>query len=252
MKSPKLTILGLATAGLMAMVAMVGKAQGPLYDKVIVDLPYSVTINERTLQPGEYVIRQNSSPGGGSRVLHIYSDDGMKLETTVMTIPALKNRTPEETQVVLHHIGPDYYFDKIWIQGKNYGYEFVLPDSVKARERERMQPATVVARYEAAPAEEEVAATPAPPAPEPAPAPAPAPRVEERAEVTPPPAPAQPEVREEAAPAPAPPAYEEREQVAARQMPREMPRTAANWLTLLLGGSALAGAGLALRRLSNF
>lgn len=123
------------------------KAQGPMYDRVNVNLPYSVTIGERTLQPGDYVIQQLRDQGGGSRVLLIYSDNGMKFETSAMTIPALHQNTPEDTKVVLHHFGNDYYFDKVWIQGKDYGYEFPVPDSVKARERERMQPISVAATY---------------------------------------------------------------------------------------------------------
>src|SRR3954471_20679157 len=123
------------------------KAQGPMYDRVNVNLPYSVTIGERTLQPGDYVIQQLRDQGGGSRVLLIYSDNGMKFETSAMTIPALDNRTPEDTKVILHHFGNDYYFDKVWIQGKDYGYEFPLPDAVKSRERERSQPISVAANY---------------------------------------------------------------------------------------------------------
>lgn len=217
-----LTIAGLLVAGLAAISATV-KAQGPLYDKVIVDLPYRVTLNDTTLEPGHYVIRQLDSPGGGSRVLQIFTDNGMRLKTSSMTIPALENRTQEHTRIILHHYGNDYYFDKIWIQGKDYGYEFPLPPSVKSRERERMEPYTVAAQYEQTNKAEEattVTKTEAPPPPPtPAPEPAPAPEV---AQNTPPPA-----------PAPAP----------------EMPHTAANWLTMLLGGGSLSGVGLMLRRL---
>ena len=74
------------------------KAQGPMYDRVNVNLPYSVTIGERTLQPGDYVIQQLRDQGGGSRVLLIYSDNGMKFETSAMTIPALDQKTPGEHQ----------------------------------------------------------------------------------------------------------------------------------------------------------
>ena len=118
-----------------------------MYDRVNVNLPYTVTIGDRTLQPGDYVIQQLRDQGGGSRVLLIYSDNGMKFETSAMTIPALDQNTPENTKVILHHFGNDYYFDKVWIQGKDYGYEFPVPDSVKARERERMQPVSVAATY---------------------------------------------------------------------------------------------------------
>jgi hypothetical protein len=217
----------------------VSKAQGPLWDKVIVNLPYSVTVGERTLDPGEYSIKQLSSPGGAQRVLLIYKDD-MKFETSAMTIPALDNNTPEDTKVMLHHIGSDYYFDKIWIQGKNYGYEFVLPDAVKARQRERMEPVSVAARYESTPTEApqpEVAqvtreeSTVAQTQPAPAPVAEPAP-VQEQAPVTTP------------EPAPEP-------QVTAQndvQAERTMPETSANWLMMLLSGGVLSGAGLALRR----
>jgi len=233
---------------LIMLVAAIALAwQGPLYDKVTVNLPYPVTINDTVLQPGEYVIRQHESQAGGSRILHIYSDQGLKLETTAMTIPTLDNRTPEQTKVILDHFGNDYYFDKIWIQGKNYGYEFVLPDKVKSRERERMEPSTVAARYEAVPQETtttqttEQAATPAPaPAPAPAaPEPAPAPAPQETAQATPPP--------QETTPPPSAPAAPEAADRSAAAAP-EMPATAANWLNLLLGGGALSGAGLALRR----
>jgi len=138
------------TAGVLALGLATwtpSKAQGPLYDRVNVNLPYSVTIGDRTLQPGDYTIQQLRDQGGGSRVLLIYSDSGMKFETSAMTIPALENRTQEDTRVMLHHFGNDYYFDKVWIQGKDYGYEFPLPDAVKSRERERAQPISVAANY---------------------------------------------------------------------------------------------------------
>ncbi|MDP9170424.1 MAG: hypothetical protein M3N54_07395, partial [Acidobacteriota bacterium] len=138
---------GALVAGLIT--STVGaNAQGPLYDKVIVDLPYSVTINNTVLQPGHYVIRQMDDAGTNSRVLMIFSDNGMKLKATALTIAALDNNTPEKTSVVLHHYGSDYYFDKVWVQGKNYGYEFPLPPAVKSRTREAMQPYTVAATYE--------------------------------------------------------------------------------------------------------
>ncbi len=127
------------------------KAQGPLYDRVDVNLPYTVTIGDRTLQPGNYVIQQLRSTSGDSRVLLIYSDNGMKFETSAMTIPALDINTARDTKVILHHLGNDYYFDKIWIQGKDYGYEFPLPDSVKGREKEQMQPVSVAANYSSVP-----------------------------------------------------------------------------------------------------
>jgi len=228
------------------------RAQGPLYDKVIVDLPYTVSVRDTVLQPGHYVIRQLPS-AADSRVLQIFSNDGMKLETSVMTIPALDNNTPDSTKVILHHFGNDYYFDKIWIQGKNYGYEFVLPDEVKARERERMAPVNVAATYESAPSETtttttaqsttttttESAATNKESTTVESQQPSTATQTETTAQ--------------NAAPAP------DNSQVArapaatstdtdANSRNREMPSTAANWLTMILSGGLLSGAGMTLRR----
>ena len=63
-------------------------AQGPMYDKVTVSLPYPVTVNGTILQPGDYVIRQHEDQSG-SRVLHFFTNEGMKLETTAMAIPTM-------------------------------------------------------------------------------------------------------------------------------------------------------------------
>jgi len=244
------------TAGILALGLATwtpSKAQGPLYDRVNVTLPYSVTVGERTLQPGDYVIQQLRDQGGGSRVLLIYSNNGTKFETSAMTIPALENRTQEDTRVMLHHFGNDYYFDKVWIQGKDYGYEFPLPDAVKSRERERMQPASVAASYSAVPSTETTtsstttstattaATTPqttTPPATE-SPATAPTTATPAQPATTPAPstmtAQSQPTPQPSTTPTPS-------------TADRSMPDTAAGWVMMLLSGATLSGAGIALRR----
>ena len=216
--------LGLATLVTSSM------AQGPMYDMVYVNLPYSVTIGAKTLQPGDYVVKELPSQDK-SRVLLIYSDHGMKFETSSMTIPAYQVQTPEDTKIVLHHFGNDYYFDKVWIQGKNYGYEFPLPNSVKQREKERLAPVSVAATYQASPTPPQTAEVTPAPAPEPAAAPEPQPEPQQTAQNTPPP---QPEVAPEPAPEPS--------------ANRELPSTSAGWLLMLLSGGTLSGAGLMLRR----
>ena len=234
------------------------RAQGPLYDKVIVDLPYTVSVRGTTLQPGHYEIRQLAS-ADNSRVLQIFSNDGMKLETSVMTIPALDNNTPEKTTVILHHFGNDYYFDKVWIQGKNYGYEFPVPDEVKARERERMAPVNVAATYESSPADSTTTATTKE-------------TTTTESATTNNATTAQSATSNEqtttAAQQPTTAAQSEttvqsdRSDLIARNQAnsaadststdsgsanRSMPGTAANWLTMLLSGGILSGAGLTLR-----
>ena len=121
--------------------------QGPMYDRVIVNLPYPIALQDKILQPGSYTIEENRSQTKNN-ILHIFSDNGMKLEATVQTIPTLDNKTPSDTTIVLERYGNDYYLDKIWIQGKDYGYQFRVPETLKSRERERREAATVPARFQ--------------------------------------------------------------------------------------------------------
>ncbi len=233
-------------AASLTYLAGAGLAQGPLYDKIIVDLPYKVTVNDTVLDPGHYVIRQFQSQAQSSRILQIYTDGGMKLKTTVQTIPALDNNTPDSTKVILHHYGSDYYFDKIWVVGKNYGYEFPLPPAVKSRQRERLEPYTIAATYEAAPAQTAVASSTDTTA---------ATTQTQTAEATPAPAPAAaPAVDNTPAPAPAVMADNSASANAnsgmnARRAPRpRMPHTADNWFALVLIGALTTLFGLLLRR----
>lgn len=194
-----------------------GKLEGqvPLYDRVEVNLPYTITINNKALQPGSYVIQEARSDTAKQHALFIYSNHGKKFETSAVTIPTYDPNTPGSTRVLLHRIGKDYYFDRIWVEGKDYGYEFPLPASVKERQKELMQPISVAAKYSAAPAMAAV----------------------------------QEQTTEQAAPAPttvppaAPPTVAERQ-----APPKVMPRTSADWLLMLLTGGSLSGLGMALRR----
>ena len=122
------------------------KSQG-LTDGIKVTLPEPVTVGEVVLDPGDYEIRRAST--ATDQVLQIFSKDKLRYQTNVLTIPALEKDTPEDSKVILHHIGDKYYFDKIFMQGKDYGYEFVLPDRVRALQRELA--VTVPARYESNP-----------------------------------------------------------------------------------------------------
>jgi hypothetical protein len=246
------------------------KAQGPLYDRVNVNLPYSVTVGDRTLPPGDYVIQQLRDQGGNSRVLLIYSDNGMKFETSAMTIPALDQNTPENTKVILHHFGNDYYFDKVWIQGKDYGYEFPLPDNVKARERERAEPVSVAATYSTVPQQQtettttttteqtttaatnKTTTTPAAtnkttttPAEQPATTAQAQPETTQTPATTTSTMTAQNQTTQR--PSTMPPATTQATQTTGTAN-REMPNTSAGWLMMLLSGGALSGAGMTLRR----
>ena len=117
------------------------------YDQVTVNLPFRVTVGDKVLEPGEYRIRQvndnlvqiiqNASGAGQSRV-----------EAPVVQVITEFNDPAKETKVILHCFGDDYYFDKMSLQGKDCGYLFLQPESLKARERERRESPALSGKYE--------------------------------------------------------------------------------------------------------
>jgi len=238
-----------------------------MYDRIHANLPYTVTLQNKTLQPGDYTIQQLPS-AGDSRVLLFYTQDGMKFETSAMTIPALDQKTPSGTSLVLGHVGDDYYISKIWVQGKDYGYELPVPDAIKSRQNERATESTVAATYQPTSSTEMTKETTSTTTAEATQATAPAnnnqaeTRAAQPAETAQSTQPAQPTAQPE--PQASTPAPAAADNSADRAMPDQtpaatpadsgsanrgtMPATSAGWLTLLLSGGALSGAGLMLRR----
>jgi hypothetical protein len=127
--------LFLVVIAVTAVTLSVGLQGQGLIDGIKVDLPHPVTIGDKVLEPGEYEIRR---PSSASRdILQIFNKDKMVYETNVLTVATgPDDKDPRETKVVLHHIGNAYYFDKIWMEDKNYGWEFPLPDRARALQRE--------------------------------------------------------------------------------------------------------------------
>jgi len=242
MKTGIRTAVAAAAVLAIALLASPSAKAQPLYDVIKVNMPYAVSLGEKTLPPGDYEIRQLRDLGGGSRVLLIYSDRGMKFETMAMTIPTLDLKTPEDSKVILSHIGNDYYFDKIWVQGKNYGYEFVLPKRVRERATETVATnattttSSTIASNESTETKEsvkteEVIETPKPVEAEPVPEPIPEPVAEPIPEAT-----------------PVPDSSADRSVEETTTSRETMPKTSSGWLALLLGSGSLFGAGLVLRR----
>ena len=253
--------IALASAGWLA----ISLTAQPMYDRIHVNLPYTVTMQNYTLQPGDYTIQQLPSASGDGRILLFYSKDGMKFETSAMTIPTLDPNTPSDTKVILNQVGPDYYISKIWVQGKDYGYELPVPKSIKERQNERTTESALSATYQPSSSTDVTTATTttaaaqpaetAPPAnansnstadtantPAATPAPTTAPAPVETAQAQPTPHPVTPDNSADRSMDQAP------ADTSGSANRSSMPPTAAGWLTMLLSGSTLSGAGLMLRR----
>ncbi|HXA50267.1 MAG TPA: hypothetical protein VNV86_08195 [Candidatus Acidoferrum sp.] len=244
-------LAGTATVGMILYLSPISGQ--PMYDRIHVNLPYQIMLGEKTLQPGDYTI-QRLPDNGGARILLFYTDNGLKFETSVMTIPALDPDTAKQTKLVLDHVGEDYYIHKIWVEGKDYGYELPRPKGLEDKQHEKMTESTVAATSmpaatttETAPTETPAAQTAPPVNTQPEPQPATPPAQTEPA--------AQPATQPAAQPATQAPAVDNSadrsmpdQDTAPATTPTQMPNTAANWLMMLLSGGTLSGAGLLLRR----
>jgi hypothetical protein len=124
-----------AAIALLGMLAAPNRtvAQQMANDRFDIALSHPVTVGAMTLQPGNYSVEPLTITGGDSPVLLIDGPRGIHLRTAAMTTAAFENRIEPETRVLLHHIGGRYYFDKIWVKGMAYGYNFALPKGVKGR-----------------------------------------------------------------------------------------------------------------------
>ena len=121
---------------LMVLALGILRAQAePLHTQVTVNLPYPVRIGDKILQPSEYAFQQLT--GTVLQIVRNPNDQTRQVEATVITLPTEQNKASEDTLVVLQRFGNNYYFDKIWVQGRGSGYEFPLPENVKSMERER-------------------------------------------------------------------------------------------------------------------
>jgi hypothetical protein len=214
--------------------------QTSLFDRVTVDFQNSVNVNGKVVPAGKYEIQELRSSGEGSRILFIASDGGTEFQASGATIPILTNEPATKTEVILQRIGQNYYLNKVWISGKDYGYEFPLPSEARKLMQERAEPITLTASYRPQP----VAAAENPPAPppEPAPTPVPEPAPSPAPQAAPSPAPAP-----EPAPVPEAPQAQQPTPPPPPEAPK-MPATADNWAAFVTLGCALAAFGLLLRR----
>jgi hypothetical protein len=140
MKTANLTFAASLLAITLAIFSVpeTAKAQSyPSSDIFDVTLSHPVTINGKVLQPGNYNVEPLNIAGGDSPVLVIRGDKDTRVEVSAMTVATYATRPQTYTRVLFHHIGNNYYLDRIWVKGQYYGYKFPLPKNVAARAGER-------------------------------------------------------------------------------------------------------------------
>ncbi len=113
------TVLGLGVAILPASAAGV--------DVVNVRLDISTSIGKTVLPPGEYVVRAIQE-SGNSAVLEFMSANGHSVNAVVREIPVAGGEDATHSSVILRSEEGTYQVDKIWMEGKDYGYQLITAD----------------------------------------------------------------------------------------------------------------------------
>jgi hypothetical protein len=98
-----------------------------------VNIPYTITVGSQQLAPGQYVFREISHL---SNMFAIYKD-GQQFEAFVHANPVEQLNAAAQTDLVLRSNGKQYTLDQVWFSGQKNGFQFVSPESVKARQEER-------------------------------------------------------------------------------------------------------------------
>jgi hypothetical protein len=116
-----------------AAAALSFQAKAESFDHINIHLPYTVMAGQQELAPGNYMLQKISDT---ANVFAVYKD-GTTFETFLRAVPADRVVPSDRTELTLRSDGRDMVLDKVWITGSTTGYEFLSPESVKAREHER-------------------------------------------------------------------------------------------------------------------
>ena len=120
----------LVLAAAVCLAAAVGLAQ--MSDVINVTLPQGVNVGTVKLPAGKYTIRDMSDESGSSSIIQIRSDNGTMVVAEVMRISESDNKRGDRSEVILRRESGKYQLDKIWLEGRDYGYELV---NANGRER---------------------------------------------------------------------------------------------------------------------
>jgi hypothetical protein len=103
-------------------------------DHIDIHLPYTVMAGQQQLAPGDYELKLISQT---ARIFGLYKD-GTQFETFLTAVPAERVVPANHTELTLLTDGHEFVMDTIWITGSDIGYQFLSPESAKARAHERV------------------------------------------------------------------------------------------------------------------
>ena len=89
-----------------------------------ITIPFSFIVGQKTLPAGEYTVEPNRRNFDKVWLIQSREADASALFTTM---PVRANQTQEETKLVFHKYGDQYFLSQIWTPGGNTGRELLMP-----------------------------------------------------------------------------------------------------------------------------
>src|ERR1700687_4577413 len=90
----------------------------------VINIPFSFIVGQKTLPAGEYTVEPNRKDSDNVWLAQIREGHATALFTT-MAVRA--SETQEETRLVFHKYGDQYFLSQIWTVGDATGRELLMP-----------------------------------------------------------------------------------------------------------------------------
>ena len=125
-------MIGLLVVMTMIAAGTAANAQSLQY-KLTAKIPFEFTVANKKLPAGEYSVRR-AQQTSGDLVLQIDSKDGRE-SISRLTIPVNTLEPANESRLVFHRYGDEYFLFEIWPAGGNTGRELPKSRSERAAEQ---------------------------------------------------------------------------------------------------------------------
>ena len=90
----------------------------------VINIPFSFIVGQKTLPAGEYTVEPNRKDS--DNVWLVQSREG-HASALFTTSPVRASDAQEETKLVFHNYGGQYFLSQIWTAGGNTGRELQMP-----------------------------------------------------------------------------------------------------------------------------
>ena len=107
----------------------------------VLNIPFSFTVGEKTLPAGEYTVEPNRKDY--DKVWLVQSKDN-HTSVLVITMSVRAKETQEQTKLVFHRLGEQYFLSQIWTPGGSTGRELTMPGAERRLAKNATERRTIV------------------------------------------------------------------------------------------------------------